>query len=122
MTKLTPQESLNIAGGFVAAGLLIVMAFVTWALVYHELPKANESAFLVLIGILSGNIGTVVNFFFGSSVGNKRQSEALATMAETAKTAGAALPPTPGSEPPADVIPVAPGETKTVVGTDTLLP
>lgn len=108
MIKFTPQESLNIAGGFVAAGLIIVLAFVTWALVYHELPKANESAFLVLIGILSGNIGTVVSYFFGSSVSTKKQTEAIADMAKNAASVG---------NVPPEIINLPPGASASVSST-----
>lgn len=89
------RETMNIAGGFVAAGLICILGFVTWALVFVEVPKANENAFTLLIGILSANVGLVVGFFFGSSVTNKKQAETIDTLAKTAQTAGVAASASP---------------------------
>lgn len=91
MMKFTPQESLNIAGAFIACALVSILAFITWALVYRAIPNSNNNSLTLLIGILSSNVGMVVGYFFGSSVNNKKQTEAIAAMAETAKTAGTAL-------------------------------
>lgn len=91
MIKFTPQESLNLAGSFVACGLISILGYITWALVNVAIPDANANALTLLIGILSANVGMVVGYFFGSSVNNKKQTEAIAAMAETAKTAGVAL-------------------------------
>lgn len=87
------REVLNIAGGFVAAGLITMLAFATWALIYREVPGPNRDALMVVIGILSMNVGQIVAFFFGSSQTNKKQAETIETLAKTAQTAGAALSP-----------------------------
>jgi len=106
------RESLNLAGAFVAAGLICILGFVTWALVFREVPKPNENALTLLIGILSANVGVVVGFFFGSSVTSKRQTETIDTLAKTAQTAGAAL-----SSEPASIV-LQPGEQATATATD----
>ena len=85
------REALNLAGAFVAAGLIGILGFVTWALVFAEVPDANQNALTLLIGILSANVGVVVGFFFGSSVTSKKQTETIDTLAKTAQTAGATL-------------------------------
>lgn len=103
------RESLNLAGAFVAAGLIAILGFVTWALVFAEVPEANQNALTLLIGILSANVGVVVGFFFGSSVTNKKQADTIEKQAATIQTAQAALAPTGH----ADVM-LAPGETATV--------
>lgn len=105
------RESLNLAGAFVAAGLICILGFVTWALVFREVPKPNENALTLLIGILSANVGVVVGFFFGSSVMSKRQTETIDTLAKTAQTAGAALTPDP-------TVVLSPGDTATVKADD----
>lgn len=92
MTK-TARESLNVAGGFVASGLILILGFVTWALVFAEVPEANQNALTLLIGILSANVGVVVGFFFGSSVTNKKQAETIDKQASTLQAAQAALAP-----------------------------
>lgn len=101
------QNALNWAGGFVAAGLVTILGFMTWALVYVTVPEANQNALTLLIGILSANVGVIVGFYFGTSVTAKKQAETIDTLAKTAQTAGAALSPAPTVE-------LAPGEAATV--------
>lgn len=102
------REALNVAGAFVAAGLICILGFVTWALVFAEVPDANQNALTLLIGILSANVGVVVGFFFGSSVTNKKQTDAIEAMAKTAQTAAT---PTPD-------VTLKPGDTATVAAAD----
>lgn len=106
------REALNLAGAFVGAGLIAILGFVTWALVFKEVPKGNENAFTLLIGILSANVGVVVGFFFGSSVTSKRQTETIDTLAKTAQTAGAAL-----SSDPSTIV-LQPGQQATATATE----
>ena len=106
------RESLNMAGAFVAAGLIGILGFVTWALVFAEVPDANQNALTLLIGILSANVGVVVGFFFGSSVTSKKQTETIDTLAKTANAAGAALT----GEPAAIVL--KEGQSATATATD----
>lgn len=101
------EASFSIAGAVVAIGLMVILAFMTWALVYVAVPPANQNALTVLIGILSANVGIVVGFYYGTSVGNRKQAEALSAMAKTAQTAGAALAPAVDAT-------LKPGETLTV--------
>lgn len=108
------REALNLAGAFVAAGLIAILGFVTWALVFRAVPEANANALTLLIGILSANVGVVVGFFFGSSVTNKKQAETIDKQAATIQSAQSALAPLSD----ATVIPVAPHESVTVTGTD----
>lgn len=92
-TNLAAREVLNIAGGLVATGLILMLAFATWALIYREVPGPNRDALMVVIGILSMNVGQIVAFFFGSSQTNKKQAETIETLARTAQVAGEALSP-----------------------------
>jgi hypothetical protein len=105
------RATLNIAGGMVGVGLVFVLGFVTWALIFREVPQPNQNALTLLIGILSANVGMVVGFFFGSSATSKRQAETIDTLAKTAQTAGVAL----NSTDSAFVI--APGEQATATAT-----
>lgn len=100
---------LNLAGAAVAVGLIAILAFLTWALIYTRVPTDNREALTVLIGILSANVGQLVSFFFGSSVTNHRKDEAIEKQASTIQAAQAALTPT-------EAIPVSPGESVTVEG------
>lgn len=80
------QETMNISGGLVALGLIGILAFMTWALVYVAVPPANQNALTVLIGILSANVGMVVGFYFGSSQASRKQSDALSSIAKAVTT------------------------------------
>lgn len=105
--NLDQRDLLNWTGAVVASGLVSILAFVTWALVYRTIPEANQNALTLLIGILSANVGAVVGFYFGSSSQAKKQADTIDTLAKTANAAGAALNPPPTIE-------LAPGEAATV--------
>ncbi len=107
------QEVMNVSGGVVAAGLIGILAFMTWALVYVAVPPANQNALTVLIGILSANVGMVVGFYFGSSQASRKQTDAIQTLASTVGAAQAALPPVPGATANADLT-LKPGDKATI--------
>lgn len=106
----TGRTFLNVAGSLIGLSLLGIFAFLTWALVYEEIPPGNETVLNVLLGILSTQVGLVVGFFFGSNVANKQQTETIDTLAQTAKRAGEELAPTK----PEPTIKIEPGESATV--------
>lgn len=114
MTNGEGRWALNISGALVGMGLVGILAFVAWALVYKTVPPENENSFSTLLGILSAQVGMVVGFYFGSSIGNKKQSDAIASQAETIKVAQQAL--NPGT---ADAIVLPPGASATATATDT---
>ena len=110
------QRVLSIAGSIVAVGLLGLLWFITWALVFHEIPEANATSFSTVLGLVGIQVGIVIGFFFGQTMGNKAKDETIkaatvtaSTMADTAASAQAALTP----KVPTDVIPLAPGESVT---------
>lgn len=94
-----PALLMALTGGFIASGLIAILGFVTWALVFREIPQANANAFTLLIGILSTNVGMIVGFYFGASYANSRKDQVIDTMAKTANTvsniASAAAPQSP---------------------------
>lgn len=108
------RHFLNVVGGIVACGIVGILAFMSYALVYVALPSANENALIQLIGILSANVCLIVGFFFGSSVGAKKQAETTDKMADAILTAQ--------SSPVAPVdaaITLGPGESAKVSASDT---
>src|SRR5687767_2349824 len=110
----SPQDVLNITGAIVAIGLVSILGFVTWALVFITVPEANQNALTLLIGILSANVGAVVGFYYGSSVQAKKQSDTIDTQAKTmAAQATAAAVATPGN----DTLVIPPGGTATASST-----
>jgi hypothetical protein len=108
----TTQSLVNKVGAGVAFGMVVLLGFTIYALVYIAVPEANQNALLVLIGAVSTNVTAVVSFFFGSSSGNKAKDDAVNTLAATAAAAQSALAPIPGA--PDKTVPLAPGETAVV--------
>lgn len=102
------REALNITGAVLAVLLAIALLFLLYALVYIEVPKPNENALLIVIGILSTNITSIVSFFFGSSLGNKKQQDTIDTLAQKAP-----VPKSAQSD-----VKIAPGEHVKVAGVD----
>lgn len=114
MTRSIRQVVINLAATGIAIGLLVMLSYALHRLSSQEVPTANRDALMVVIGILSANFATVVNFFFGSSAEAKKQTEAIGDLASTAKAAQAALAPI--SEVPDITIP--PGDKVTVKADD----
>ena len=85
------RHTINRAGAAIGLGLIALLGFALWALIYRQVPSENQNALTLLIGILSANVGMVVGFYFGSSADNKKLAETVNMQAKTAQTAGAAL-------------------------------
>ena len=101
------QDWINITGALIASGLICVLAYCTHALITTEVPTANRDALMVVIGILSANVATIINWFFGSGADSKRSTDAVSDMAATARAIQAAASPHPD-------VALSPGETATV--------
>lgn len=106
MTKFR-QETINLVGGAVALGLVAILAFLSWALVFREIPLTNETGMSILLGILSAQVSVVVGFYFGTSSVAKRQTETIDKLADTAAAAQAATNPAPAKV-------LEPGESATI--------
>lgn len=102
-----PREILNLAGSVVAGILCLLLGFALYALVRFDVRPANHDILLVVITFLTTKISTIVDFFYGGSAANKQQQATIATLANTASTAQAAL------TPAADVT-IPPGGSATV--------
>lgn len=88
------RQTMNRQGGSIAMLLCLMLGFCLWALVFREVPEANQNALLVVIGILSGALGQVVNFYFGSTSSSKQQQGIIEKQTDLIKTAQASpLPP-----------------------------
>ena len=56
-------------------GAFIVLLFM---MLTHAIPEANKSAFDILLGMLGGNMLTVMTYYFGSSRGRRAKDEVIA--------------------------------------------
>lgn len=114
VTESTKQHVawLESMGAFVA---LMVMAVYGFTVVAPYFLRPNTAP--VVIDLIRANKATVdlittavVMFYFGASVGRRKDQDTMHTLAQTnAAQTGALMPPT-------EAIPVAPGEQKVVVG------
>lgn len=77
MKLLAPK---NIASGVFAALLGGILAFMAYALIFQSIPSNNRDALLMLLGIVSANIGQVTSFFFGSSASSRQKDEVISKM------------------------------------------
>lgn len=83
----------SFTGGAIAVGLIFVLAYCTFALINVEVPAANRDALMVLIGAVSMNVATIINYHFGTGADSKRTTEAVSDMAATARSIQAAASP-----------------------------
>ncbi len=81
------KHTLNVVGGIIAVALIMNLITLTLALIFLKMPAENKDPFMLLLGGLLTQVSSIVAFFFGSSIGNRQQSETIATQAETVKTA-----------------------------------
>ena len=105
-------------GAVVAVGVIVSTIIATGAIFLIRIPDNNQTLVGQAIGTLFSLTGVIVAFFYGSSAGQRKTQDTLNTMANTAKTAQAALPPVAGLEADKTVT-VGPGETAAVTGSDT---
>lgn len=63
-----------------ALGALIVLGFflLLGGLLFFSVPVQNANAFNIMLGILSGGVGTVIGYFYGSSKGSSEKNDILA--------------------------------------------
>lgn len=96
----------------VAVGLLIITAVATIAVFLVPIPDKNETIVGQALGTLWSLLGVVVAFFYGTSTGNRKDSDTIAKLAETASVAQNALTPT---KPP-DLV-LEPGQNANIAAT-----
>ena len=113
------QRVLSVAGSLVALGLVGLLWFIAYALVFHEIPTANATSFSTLLGIIGIQVGIVIGYFFGQTMGNRAKDDTIKTATVTAATLAnsvvavqAALP--TAADPKEKKVVLDPGESATV--------
>lgn len=109
---MTYQGQARVAA-IVAIGLLVITAAATLAVFVVPIPEKNETIVGQALGTLWSLLGVVVAFFYGTSTGNRKDSDTIATLAQTANAVQKVLD--PNAKP--DVT-VAAGEQITVKADD----
>lgn len=56
--------------GQMSLGVLIILGFFAalWYILAHEIPTANHDLVVFLLGVLAGFGGSVVSYYYGSSI------------------------------------------------------
>lgn len=104
----------NKVSAILALGVVSMIPVALVLLLFKDVPPTTRDIVMVLVGAIVANATQAVQYKFGSNPSSSKKDETIHTLASTAQTAQAALAPVPGG---GETIPVAPGETKTVVGT-----
>ena len=45
----------------------VLFVVVSIIIIYVEIPNHNRDIFLIMFGVLSGNVNTILNFWYGSA-------------------------------------------------------
>jgi drug/metabolite transporter (DMT)-like permease len=62
-----------ILGGVLVTGFLVVIGL----MIFRAIPDANEKLLYMLLGVLAGMSGSVVNYFYGSSKSSADKTDLL---------------------------------------------
>lgn len=111
-----PRTQTNAIAGMIAMTLMVLLGGVLYALFKVDAPENNHDVLLVVVGVLTGSVSTIVNFFFGSSSTTKQKDATIETLAKTAQVAGNALAPLAADQ---GTVVLKPGEQATIEPTPT---
>lgn len=87
--------TLNATGAAIGIGMVSLLGFVLYALIYKQVPDANQNVLLVVIGTLTANVTAICAFFYGASLGSRQKDLTISTQATTAAAVAAQTPPKP---------------------------
>lgn len=91
-----------------AIGILVVVLVATTAMFFIPIPEANQTIVGQAYGGLVALLGICVSFFYGTSTGNRKDKDIIASQAETINKAQSTLSAVTGT----------PGEVKITPGHD----
>ncbi len=93
MSDTSAPGTLNGTGAAIGILMVGLLGFVLWALIFKEVPDANQNVLLVVIGTLTANVTAICAFFYGASLGSRQKDSTIAQQATTAARAQDALAP-----------------------------
>ena len=75
-------EKVDIMAFLVGCTVMASFIIMVLALIYIPIPKDNQDSLILLIGIISGGIGSLVGYYFGSSKGSQKKSDLIEKITE----------------------------------------
>ena len=103
------QTTLNFTGSLLAVMLVTTLAGALFLVSKIDIPQPNHDLLLVVVTAIVSNVGNIINYFFGSSVNNKKLADTVASQAQTIGQAQNALTPDAGK-----TVTIDSGQTATV--------
>lgn len=103
--------------GWLALMVTIMVALAALTPYVVTIPKDNLNLITQAQTTLWNGWLVVLSYYFGTTQSQGRKDVTISTLADTAKSAQAALAPAPGA-PQGEVVEIKPDETLTVKGTD----
>lgn len=97
-TATNNQRVLNRTGASLAFLMVLIFGGGIYLLSTRDIPQANHDILLVLITAVTSFLGIIMNYFFGSSSGNKAKDDALTTSVNTAARLVPIVAPTPPND------------------------
>lgn len=70
----TKEAYLYILGAILVISFMVLLAL----LIFRAVPEPNSELLYLVVGALIGFVGSVVSYFFGSSIGSKQKTDILA--------------------------------------------
>jgi len=65
-------------------GALVVLGgfAIAWLLIFYPIPESNNQIVTLVVGLVFGNVGLVIGYFFGSSKSSADKNEIMAKQTE----------------------------------------
>lgn len=82
MIEEKQQQTLNWFGGMIAFLVIGLLWFISWALIYKEIPGTNQTNLAQIIGMLGIQVGIIIGWYFRNSQIDKKNSETIGKLVE----------------------------------------
>lgn len=106
------NKIMNLSGLAVAIVVSGALMFITYVMMSREIPEKNHDLVVFVSGFITAAVGTIINFYFGSSSAARKTGDAASALAQTV----ANLTPTPTlTLPPDKTVSLAPDESVAVI-------
>jgi hypothetical protein len=74
---------LNLSGLVVALCLNMALLYSVYMVMHFDLPERNHDNVVFLLGFLTAQVGSIVNFYYGSSSNARKQASTASNLAQT---------------------------------------